>query len=271
MEINRIGGQTLKRLLEVSVLKHTQKTPLSVCRQVHPKHFFECLSSSIFKRLLEVSVIKYTQDTPFSVCPQAHLSRDETQDDTQETTRKTTRKRRDDTQETTRLRVVLRLVFVCRRHSSKDRHSKHSCVFWVSCHSLQTHRRHSTLTDTLLSVFECEKPLNTLYSAKETCNLKELVCESSHSLQTHRRHSALLCEKTPNTLYSANTQNTPSRLGRMSCLELLGRQAHFLANSTSRVSPIELYVSFAKEPYKRDDILQKRPLILPILLTVATP
>jgi len=27
----------------------------------------------------------------------------------------------------------------------------------------------------------------------------------------------------------------------------------------------------AKEPYKRDDILQKRPIILSILLTVTTP
>ena len=34
---------------------------------------------------------------------------------------------------------------------------------------------------------------------------------------------------------------------------------------------MKLYVSFAKEPYKRDDILQKRPIILSILLTVATP
>ena len=30
-------------------------------------------------------------------------------------------------------------------------------------------------------------------------------------------------------------------------------------------------VFFAKEPYKRDDILQKRPIILSILLIVATP
>jgi len=37
------------------------------------------------------------------------------------------------------------------------------------------------------------------------------------------------------------------------------------------VGSIKLYVSFAKEPYKRDDILQKRPIILLILLTVATP
>jgi len=37
------------------------------------------------------------------------------------------------------------------------------------------------------------------------------------------------------------------------------------------VGSLKLYVSFAKEPYKRDDILQKRPIILRSLLTVATP
>jgi len=37
------------------------------------------------------------------------------------------------------------------------------------------------------------------------------------------------------------------------------------------VSSIKLQVSFAKEPYKRDYILQKRPVILSILLPVATP
>jgi len=34
---------------------------------------------------------------------------------------------------------------------------------------------------------------------------------------------------------------------------------------------LKLYVSFAKEPYKRDDILPKRPIILRRLLIVATP
>ena len=34
---------------------------------------------------------------------------------------------------------------------------------------------------------------------------------------------------------------------------------------------LKLYVSFAKEPYKRDYILQKRPTILRSLLIVATP
>ena len=36
------------------------------------------------------------------------------------------------------------------------------------------------------------------------------------------------------------------------------------------VGSIKLQVSLAKETYKRDDILQKRPVILSILLTVAT-
>ena len=37
------------------------------------------------------------------------------------------------------------------------------------------------------------------------------------------------------------------------------------------VGSLKLFVSFAKEPYKRDDILQKRPIILRSLLFVATP
>ena len=37
------------------------------------------------------------------------------------------------------------------------------------------------------------------------------------------------------------------------------------------VDSLKLKVSFAKEPYKRDDIPQKRPIILKCLLHVATP
>ena len=37
------------------------------------------------------------------------------------------------------------------------------------------------------------------------------------------------------------------------------------------VGSLKLQVSFAKEAYKRDDILQKRPIILRRLLIVATP
>jgi len=37
------------------------------------------------------------------------------------------------------------------------------------------------------------------------------------------------------------------------------------------VGSFKLQVSFAKEPYERDDILQKRPIILRSLLIIATP
>jgi len=37
------------------------------------------------------------------------------------------------------------------------------------------------------------------------------------------------------------------------------------------VGSLKLQVSFAKEPYERDDILQKRPMLLRSLLIVATP
>ena len=37
------------------------------------------------------------------------------------------------------------------------------------------------------------------------------------------------------------------------------------------VGSLQLQVSFAKEPYKKDDILQKRPTILQNLLSEATP
>jgi len=37
------------------------------------------------------------------------------------------------------------------------------------------------------------------------------------------------------------------------------------------VGALKVQVSFAKEPYKRDDILQKRPIILRRILIVATP
>ena len=36
------------------------------------------------------------------------------------------------------------------------------------------------------------------------------------------------------------------------------------------VGSLKLWVSFAKEPYKRDYILQKKPMILRSLLPVAT-
>jgi len=41
--------------------------------------------------------------------------------------------------------------------------------------------------------------------------------------------------------------------------------------SARLVGSLKLYVSFAKEPYKRDYFLPRRPIILRSLLIVATP
>jgi len=44
----------------------------------------------------------------------------------------------------------------------------------------------------------------------------------------------------------------------------------FNTGSLQLVGSLKLQVSFAKEPYKRDYILQKRPIILRSLIIVAT-
>jgi len=46
---------------------------------------------------------------------------------------------------------------------------------------------------------------------------------------------------------------------------------HTLMGWLRSVGSLKLQVSFAKEPYKRDYFLQKRPIILRSLLIVATP
>ena len=51
------------------------------------------------------------------------------------------------------------------------------------------------------------------------------------------------------------------------CVWNLGWRCLMSLRMTSRL--LKLYVSFAKKPYKRDDILQKRPIIKSMLLTGA--
>ena len=45
----------------------------------------------------------------------------------------------------------------------------------------------------------------------------------------------------------------------------------YLYSQTQFTYVVFIYVSFAKEPYKKDDVPQKRPIILRSLLIVATP
>ena len=78
--------------------------------------------------------------------------------------------------------------------------------------------------------------------AKETCNFKELI---------NRSHP----------IYSRHRANRSRRIFSERILVRLLRL----------VGSLKLYVSFAKEPYKRDDILAKKSITLRSLLIVATP
>jgi len=88
-----------------------------------------------------------------------------------------------------------------------------------------------------ISLFAKEPYRERLYSAKETYNFEE---------PTNRSHPISILRNVTIHIYI-----------HMGWLWLVGS--------------IKLLVSFAKEPYKRDNILRKRPIILSILLTVATP
>jgi len=59
------------------------------------------------------------------------------------------------------------------------------------------------------------------------------------------------------TIYSLSHLKWHLNILPMGCLRLVGS--------------LKSYISFAKEPYKRDDILQKKPIFLRSLLIVATP
>jgi len=74
---------------------------------------------------------------------------------------------------------------------------------------------------------------------------------------THTRTRAHACTRTHTHTHKYAQIHTYTQLPPMGWLLLVGS--------------IKLQVSFVKEPYKRDNILQKRTIILSILLTVATP
>jgi len=81
-------------------------------------------------------------------------------------------------------------------------------------------------------------------------------------LQKRSIKETIFCEKTYNFIDPTDrshpiVRQEGKRLQSMVWLRLVGS--------------IKVQVSFAKEPYKKDDILQKRPVISSILLIVATP
>jgi len=71
-------------------------------------------------------------------------------------------------------------------------------------------------------------------------------------------------------------QKRPMTLRRDDCdmthyTSLVTLDWHIVMGWLRLVSSLKWLVSFAKEPYKRDDVLQKRPIILKSLLIIATP
>jgi len=94
-----------------------------------------------------------------------------------------------------------------------------------------------------------------------TCRLRKI------STRTH-----LLFEQSLNiytTLYSAS-HISASSINNLYFNNLSITALHVHMGWLWLVGSLKLQVSFAKEPYKRDDILQKRPVILRSLLIVAT-
>jgi len=63
-------------------------------------------------------------------------------------------------------------------------------------------------------------------------------------------------------------EHTCARLHRVCIRPYAHVHAQYTMEWLRLVGSLKLQVSFAKEPYKRDYILQKRPIILSILLTV---
>jgi len=65
-----------------------------------------------------------------------------------------------------------------------------------------------------------------------------------------------------------------SLLRKMTCKDKGSYESSPLCNWLIQSQDLDFWIQdldFWKEPYKRDNILQKRPIILSILLTVATP
>jgi len=89
------------------------------------------------------------------------------------------------------------------------------------------------------------------------------------------QHNIFLCIYIHLSIYIINISSSITRVSYMYIqlpINLIHQHNISLCMGRLRlVGSLKLYVSFAKETHKTDDILQKRPIILRSLLIVATP
>jgi len=130
------------------------------------------------------------------------------------------------------------------------------------------------------------KHCNALQRTATHCNALQRTATHCNALQCTAMHcNALQCTATHcNALQRTATQCNASKHTPTYCNALQRTASHYTALQRAIkallhtgmgwlrfVGSLKWYVSFAKEPYNRDDILQKRPVILRSLLIVATP
>jgi len=154
----------------------------------------------------------------------------------------------------------------------------HVCTKYVtrmnwSCHTHQTVQQHTNAFDETHMNVSCHTYMNAPYPTTQTpCAILQKVhtFETRHTTfmkKSHRTHlwKNHIIHTTLNMMYHSRythvNEDTPqiwrSLVMNMGWLRLVGSS--------------KLQVSFAKEPYQRDDVLPKRRIIWRSLLTVATP
>jgi len=133
---------------------------------------------------------------------------------------------------------------------------------WIYAHA-HTHTHTHTHTYMHFNIFEVRTQIHTHTQTTHTfaCSLLTalytLCCCQNRCTPPHNRFVSLQHTHSVKTPYCPFIQTRFDGNQDMGWLSWVGS--------------LKLKVSFAKEPYKRDSILQKRPIILRSLLIVATP
>jgi len=142
----------------------------------------------------------------------------------------------------------------------------HQPILYISPNHCNTLHNTATHCNTLHNT---ATHCNTLHNTATHCNT--LHNTATHCNTLHNTATQLSSKHRQLTIHPSSTLISP--IPHLSTTKLIYiSPIHYLSMGWLRlVGSFKLQVSFAKEPYKRDCILQKRPIILRSLLIVATP